>query len=88
MSYSATRLFVGTEGELCGKQMKDLRLCLEQQLQCQVYMVERLVSKGEDASLTRFGVVSPPPHGSVTLRPTRLLLTNKRTISAESWGIV
>lgn len=42
--------------------------------------------QGEDANLTCDGVVSPPPHGNVILRPTRLLLTNKRRVSAESWG--
>lgn len=45
---------------------------------------KRLVSKGKDASLTHSGVVSPPPRGSVTLRPTTPLLTKGKTALAES----
>lgn len=50
-----------------------------------VQCAERLVSKGKDASLTHSGMVSPPPRGSVMLRPTTPL-DKEKTASAESPG--
>lgn len=51
-----------------------------------VQCAERLVSKGKDASLTHSGMVSPPPRGSVMLRPTTPLLTRKKQLQQSHRG--